>query len=125
MKATKQQIVNGAAEYIRDAIIPHMGGDRAMQIMASVALNAVKANDKLADKVFEHELIKTLLEDDGSGRYEIGKLLDQLKASIEQYGALPIEIPKIPLISKDGSTITLNAADIDAIRQKIMDQASA
>ena len=64
-------------------------------------------------------MIKAFLQDDGTGKYEIGPLMDSLKKSVEQYGDFPIAVPSIPLIAPDGGTITLNAADISAIQAKI------
>ena len=119
MRVTKSQIVNGITAYIQNDILPKMDDDRALQIVFSVAVNAIKANDKLIDKWFENDLIKALIDDDGSGHYDIGRLMDWIKASIEQYGAFPVAVPPIPLISPREISIKLDPSDIAAIRRRI------
>ena len=119
MRVSKNQIVNGVTSYIKDEVLPKMGDDKAMQIVFSVAVNAVKANDKLIDAFFKNEIIKALLEDDGSGKYEIGNLMEWLRNSVEEYGGFPIAVPPIPLISPREIMIKLDPSDISAIRRKI------
>ena len=119
MRATKQHIVDGIAAYIRDEMLPKMDKEKAMQIMLTVAVNAVKANDKLINAVFENEYIKALLQDDETGRYDIGGLLDTIRAAVDQYGDFPLTLPPVPLIAPMGGSIKLNAQDVDAIRRKI------
>ena len=119
MRATKNQIVSGVIGYIRDDILPKMEDDRALQIMFSVAINAVKANDKLIDAIFANDMIRALIDDDGGGHYEVGKLFDLLKESIETYGTFPISVPPIPLISPREITLKLDASDIAAMRRRI------
>ena len=119
MRATKQHIVDGIAAYIREEMLPKMEKEKAMQIMLSVAVNAVKANDKLINDVFENEWVQAFLQDDGTGMYEIGGLLDTIRAAVDQYGELSLTLPPVPLIAPMGGSIKLIAQDVDAIRRKI------
>lgn len=119
MKVTKSQIVDGLAAYIREELLPKMGQTKGLQVMLNVAINAVKANDQLLAAVFGNQYIRALIQDDGAGNYEIGELMNNLRASVEEFGGLPITVPSIPLILPTGSTITLFAADVDAIRRRI------
>ena len=119
MRVTKSQIINGAVSYVQQEILPKMEDDRALQIAFSVAINAVKANDKLIDKFFNNDFVKALIDDDGSGNYDIGRLVDWVKESIEEYGAFPIAVPPIPLISPKEITLKLDTNDISAIRRRI------
>ena len=119
MRATKNQIVNGIVSYIQQEVLPRMEDDRALQIVFSVAAHAVKANDKLIDAIFDNGIVKALLDDDGSGKYDISGIMDSVRESVEQYGSFPVTVPPIPLISPREITIKLNAADISAIRRKI------
>ena len=118
MSVTREQILDGISGYLHDEILPKMGQDKALQIGLAVAANMVK-NGRLVDAVFENGMIMALLEENEDGEYEIDGLLDGLKESMEMYGALPLEIPAIPLIAPRGATIKLNAADIGKIRQRI------
>lgn len=118
MSVTREQIIDGISGFLHDEILPKMGQDKALQIGLAVAVNTMK-NGHLADAVFDNEMIRALLEEDEDGGYEIDGLLDGLKESVEKYGALPLEIPAIPLIAPRGATISLDAADIAGIRRRI------
>ena len=119
MRVTKNQIIRGVSDYIKSEILPKMGDDKAVQIIATVAINAAAANEKLLDSVFSNEIIRTLLEDDGSGTYEIGGLADAMRGAMDQYGSLPVKLPPIPFVSGGGMTLRLNAEDVDAMRRRI------
>ena len=119
MRVTKAQLINGVVAYIQQEILPKMDNDRALKIMASVAINAIKANDKLVDKWLDNDILRMLMDDDGSGSYDIAKLMDWIKMSTQEYGAFPVTVPPIPLISPHEITIKLSASDIDAIQHRI------
>ena len=119
MRVTKSQIIHGITEYIQSDILPQMGGARSMQIIVSIGANAIAANSKLVDEVFKNQIVQTMLNDDGSGTYDIGGLADAMTKSIRQYGSFPVQVPSIPLISPTGFTLSLTADDIDAMRRKI------
>lgn len=119
MRVTKPQIVHGITEYIQSDILPQMGGARSMQILVSVGANAIASNGKLADAVLKNPIILAMLDDDGSGTYDIGGLVDAVTKSIRQYGSFPVNVPAIPLISPAGFTLSLTADDIDAMKRKI------
>ena len=119
MRVTRNQIINGIAAYIREEILPKMADDRALAILASVAVNAIKANDKLIDKYMSNDIVRALIDDDGSGHYDIARLMDWIKTSVEQYGAFPVIVPPIPLVSPREITLRLGPADISAIQMQI------
>ena len=96
MRVSREQIINGVADYILEEIIPAMGDDRAMRILFSVAVHAIKANGSLVDKWISTDIAKVLIDDDGSGTYDIQPLMDWLRSSIEEYGLFPISVPPIP-----------------------------
>jgi hypothetical protein len=119
MRVTKSQIVHGITEYLQSDILPQMGGARSMQIIVSIGANAIAANNKLADAVFKSPVVLAMLDDDGSGTYDLGGLVDAVTKSIRQYGSFPVQVPAIPLISPTGFTLSLAAEDIDAMKRKI------
>lgn len=119
MRATKSQIVSGVTDYIKNEILPKMDGQKAWQIMATVAVNAAAANSRLIDTVFANEFVKAALADDGSGAYDVSGVADALKSAMDQYGTFPLHLPPIPLISPGEITLTLSAADVDAIMRRI------
>ena len=119
MRVTRSQIVHGVADYIKDEILPKMDEGKAMQIIVSIGVNSVMANDKLIDSVFENDMVKALLDDDGSGSYEIDGLADAVHKAIDQYGAFPIKVPPVPLLSPREITLMIDENDVDAMRRKI------
>lgn len=119
MRVTKSQIVRGVSDYIRDEIIPKMNENKALQIIAAVAVGAAAGNEKTLDALFRNDMIRAMLDEDNSGTYDVGSLADQLRESIGQYGTLPIQIPPVPFLSPREITLRLDANDIDAMRRKI------
>ena len=119
MRVTKAQIVNGLVSFIRDELFPKMDDDRALKILFSVAVNAIKANDKLVDKWLNNDIIRALIDADDSGTYDIERMMDWIRRSVEEYGAFPVSVPPIPLISPREIVIKLSAPDIAAIQRQI------
>ena len=119
MRVTKNQIIRGISDYIKSEILPKMGDDKAVQIIGTIAVNTAAANDRLLDSIFENEIVRALLEEDGSGTYEIGGLADAMRGAMDQYGSLSVAVPSIPFLTKGGITLRLNADDVDAMRRSI------
>lgn len=119
MRVTRNQIINGITDFIKEEILPKMENDQALKILLSVAVNAIKANGKIVDKWLNNDIIRALIDDDGSGNYDIDRLMDWIRMSVEQYGAFPVAIPPIPLISPREITLKLGPSDIAAIKQQI------
>ena len=119
MRVTKSQIVHGITDYLQTDILPQMVGARTMQIIVSIGANAVASNNKLVDTVFKSPVVLAMLDDDGSGTYELGGLADAVIKSIRQYGNFPVNVPAIPLISPSSFTLSLTADDVDAMRRRI------
>lgn len=115
MRVTKSQLVHGVIAYVQNEILPKMGDNRAMQILISVGANTAAANAKLMDLIFGNQIVRAILEDDGSGTVEIGGLAEAMRKSIDQYGSFPVKVPVIPLICPDGFTVTLAANDVTAL----------
>ena len=119
MRVTKSQIVHGIADYVRGEILPKMGDNSAKLSILSMRAGAALANNRTVDAVFENSIIRALLEDDGSGTYEVGALADAMREAVEQYGSFPVHIPAIPLLSPNEITLNLGAGDVDAMRRRI------
>lgn len=119
MRVSRTQIVKGVSDYIQNDILPKMDNDRAVQIIMSIAVNAVAANNKLVDSLFANDVVRSMLDDDGSGTYEIAGVADAMRKAIDQYGSFPVNIPAIPLVSPHEITLRLNADDIEAMKHRI------
>ena len=121
MRVTKSQIVHGVVDYIQSNILPQLGNGRGMQIIVSIGANAIAANHKIVDAVFDNQIVRAMLDDDGSGTYDLAGLVDAMTKSIQQFGSFPIQVPAIPLISPVEFTLSLSADDVDAMRSRIED----
>ena len=119
MRVTKSQIVHGVTNFIQSDILPQMVGSRSMQIIVSIGANAIASNNKLVDEIFKNQIVLALLDNDGSGTYDLTGLIDAVSKSIQQYGSFPVKVPAIPLISPTEFTLSLTADDVDAMRRKI------
>ena len=119
MRVSRTQIVKGVSDYIQSDILPKMDNDRAVQIILTIAVNAATANNKLVDSIFANDIVRSLIDDDGSGTYEIAGIADAMRKAIDQYGSFPVNIPAIPLVSPHEITLRLNADDIDAMKRRI------
>lgn len=119
MRVTKSQIVNGVVSYVESEVIPHVD-DKPTQIIASIAVKSVKANPKLADKVFENPLVKSILDADEDGTYELEGLFKSVTESLKEFGpSFPVEIPAIPLISNSVKTLAFTESDVAEIKRQI------
>ena len=119
MRVSREQLVRGVSEYVRSEILPKMDGNRAMQIILSIGVNAALANGKTVGAMLDNSVVKALLEDDGSGTYEIATVAEAMRTAIGEYGSFPVHIPPIPLVSPNEITLSLNESDIDAMRRRI------
>ena len=119
MRVTKSQIVHGLTDYIQSNILPQLGNGRGMQIIVSIGAHAIAANHKMVDAVFDNQIVRAMLDDDGSGTYDLAGLVDAMTKSIQQFGSFPIQVPAIPLISPVEFTLSLSAEDVDAMRSRI------
>ena len=119
MRVTKSQIVHGVTDYVHSEILPKLSGEKAMQIVLSIGVSAALANGKAVNAMLDNEIVKALLEDDGTGTYEISSVADAMRSAIDQYGSFPVKIPAIPLVSPHEITLNLNAGDVDSLRKSI------
>lgn len=120
MRVTKEKIISGVSEYIESNVIPAMSDDRGMQILLYAAIKALKSNDKLIDALLQNQIIKTLIDDDGTGTYDIDGLFSYLVSAVDKFGFFPIYIKAIPLISPTEKTLKFTANDLEIIKKKIM-----
>ena len=119
MRVSKSQIIQGVTDYIQSDILPQLAGARPMQIIVSIGANAITANHRITDALFENQIVRAVLNDDGSGTYDLSGLVDAMTKSIREFGSFPIKVPAIPLISPAEFTLSLSADDVAAMRRRI------
>ena len=119
MRVSRSQITDGITGYIRNDILPKLDNDRAVQVVLTVAVNAAAANSRLVDAVFDNAMVKAVLDDDGTGTYDIGVLADSMRDAVQRYGSVPVKIPAVPLLSPREITVVLGPDDIEKLRRVI------
>lgn len=119
MRVTKEQFAKGIAQYAENEVIPQISDDKAAQIIASVAVKAIKTNTKLIDTIFENNTVKALFKCNEDGTYEIEEFFSMVTESIKEYGPFPVVIPPIPLISPTVKTLSFTDADINELKRRI------
>lgn len=84
--------------------------------------SAVKANNKLLDKLFENDVFKSLANyDDENKTYDIDLLYNIAKDSISKCGYFPVKIPAISFISPNEKELKFSVTDIDRLKAYIVE----
>lgn len=122
MHIEKQKIIDGIIRYIEKDVMPEISSDRGFQVVISIGISAVKANNKLLDKLFENDIFKSLANyDDENKTYDIDLLYSVAKDSISKCGYFPVKIPAISFISPNEKELKFSAADIDRLKSYIIE----
>lgn len=122
MHVEKQKIIDGIIKYIEKDVMPEISSDRGFQVVISIGISAIKANNKLLDKLFENDIFKSLANyDDENKTYDIDLLYNIAKDSISKCGYFPVKIPAISFISPNEKELKFSAADIDRLKSYIID----
>ena len=99
MHVEKQKIIDGIIRYIEKDVMPEISSDRGFQVVISIGVSAIKANNKLLDKLFENDVFKSLANyDDENKTYDIDLLCNIAKDSVSKCGYFPVKIPAISFI---------------------------
>ena len=117
MMFSRNQLAAGLAEYLQNDVskaVPEMPLKVAMYTIA----HQLRTNPAALDAALSSSVARMALPS-ADGRYDISGIAESLKAAAAQYGGVPITIPAIPLISKGEKTLTLNAQDIDRLKDTI------
>ena len=120
MQVTKQQILNGAANYIRDEMIPHIP-DKGFRVILDTVAAMVQMSPQSLDKLFENPMVAAILQEK-DGFYDLDVLEGALVKATEAQGGLTLTVPKIPFLSKDEKELKFSANDIKALKRYIVGQ---
>ena len=115
MKITRQQMLNGAAKYMRSEVIPHVP-DKSVKIMLDMFAGLVEASPQMASKYLDMPFVAAMLQEQ-DGFYDLDIVEAALVKSTETYGGLELTVPAIPLISPTPKTMTFTANDIRAMKR--------
>ena len=122
MRVEKQRIINGFVSYVDNEIVTKMSNDKAMQVVVSICVNTIKGNNKLADKLFDNQIVKSIAKHenvDGKDTYDLDCLFSLTQDSISKYGYFPITLPVIPFVSQTEKELRFSSDDIEMLKTYI------
>lgn len=115
MQITMQQMINGAAKYIRSEMIPHVT-DRVLRVALETISSMVEMNPQIVIKYLGSPLVSIALGEK-EGYYDLDAIESALSKAVEIHGGLELTIPAIPLISPREKTFTFSANDIRTMKK--------
>ena len=115
MQITKQQMLNGAAKYIRGEVIPHVP-DKGVRVILEAGAAMVELTPHVVEKVLNHPLLAAILQEK-DGFYDLDIAEAALVKAMEAHGGLEVMVPEIPLISPQPKTMTFTSNDIRAMKR--------
>ena len=115
MQITRQQMLSGAAKYIRGEVIPHIP-DKSMKVVMEALAVMVEMSPKIVNQYLETPVAAAILQEQ-DGFYDLDMVEAALAKAIETHGGLEVTVPAIPLLSPEPKSMTFTANDIRAMKQ--------
>lgn len=115
MQITKQQMLSGAARYVRGEVIPHVP-DKGVRVMLEAMASLVEMSPQAVSKYLDAPLISALLQEK-DGFYDLDVVEAALTKAMDTHGGLELTVPAIPLISPQLKAMTFTANDIRAMKR--------
>lgn len=115
MQITRQQMINGAAKYIRNEVIPHIP-DKGVKVILEALATSVEMTPQIAGKYLDMPIVATMLHEQ-NGFYDLDTIEAALTKAMENHGGLELTVPAIPLISPQPKVMTFSANDIRALKR--------
>lgn len=117
MTVTKQQILTGAANYVRAEMVPHIP-DKGFRVVLEALASMVELSPQAVDKYISHPMVSALLQEK-DGVYDLDLVESALTRAMESQGGLLVTIPAIPLVSPHEKTMNFTANDIRTMKRYI------
>ena len=115
MQITRQQMLSGAAKYIRGEVIPHIP-DKGVKIVLEAAAAIVELTPQAVDRYLNHPVLAAILQEK-DGFYDLDLVEAAAVKALETHGGLELTIPAIPLISPSEKAMTFTANDVRAMKR--------
>lgn len=122
MTVSKQQLVNGAANFILKEVAPAVN-DTALKAIIIAGTKLAQQSDAAVDGILSNSVVKALLPAVDGG-YDVTTVLGTIRSALAECGVFPITISPIPLILKEEKTLTFGVTDIDALQRYIQETAN-
>ena len=115
MQITRQQMLIGAAKYIRSEVISHVP-DKGVKVVMDTLASVAELLPQVFGKYLDMPLVAAVLQEK-DGFYDLDVVEAALTKAMETYGGLELTVPAIPLISPQPKTMTFSANDIRAMKR--------
>jgi hypothetical protein len=115
MQITRQQMMSGAARYIRGEVIPHIP-DKSIKVALDVLAGMVEMSTQAISKYLDMPIVAAVLQEQ-DGFYDLDMIEAALTKAMDSYGGLELTVPAIPLISPQPKSMTFTANDIRAMKR--------
>ena len=115
MQITRQQMINGAAKYVRNEVIPHIP-DKGVKVMLEALAASVEMSPQIANRYLDTPFMAAMLHEQ-NGFYDLDAVEAALTKAMETHGGLEVTVPAIPLISPQPKVMTFSANDIRALKR--------
>lgn len=122
MQLDKRQLVNGAAAFVLNDVVPAIN-DNSFKVIVVACATLMQRSEPAVDKILNSGIVKILLPESG-GKYDLDAAFAALRDAIAQSGSFTLTIDPIPLVMKQERTLTFTAADVDALRRRMEDAAN-
>lgn len=117
MQVTKNQIIAGAVNFVRDEIIPHIP-DKNFRSVLEAGAAMVEMVPQMADKYFDNPIASAALREH-DGAYDLDFAEAAIVKAMEAHGNLTITIPGIKWISPETKTLTFTPNDVRTLKRYI------
>lgn len=118
MTITKQQIVNGVIQYVKNEVVNKIT-DRPLKMLIAAAVSALELNPDLADVIFKNEHIAGIMHRDGD-QYDVEDVFKIIEKTMEEYGDFPVVIPAIKFLVQEPKEMTFTAGDIRKLKKYLL-----
>lgn len=115
MQITRQQMLSGAARYIRGEVIPHIP-DKGVKVMLEALAAMAEMSPQMVSKYLDVPWVSAILQEK-DGFYDLDIAEAALVKAMEAHGGLEVTVPPIPLISPQAKSMTFTANDIRAMKR--------
>lgn len=115
MQITKQQMLTGAAKYIRGEVVPHIP-DKSVKVIMEMLAAMVETSPKIVNQYLDMPVVAAILQEQ-DGFYDLDMVEAALAKAIDTYGGLEVTVPAIPLISPQPKSMTFSASDVRAMKR--------
>ena len=117
MQVTRNQIIAGAANFIRSEVIPHVP-DKSFRAILEAGAAMVEMAPQMADRDFNHPVIAAMLREQDAN-YDLDFAEAAVVKAMEAHGNLTLTVPGIKWISPETKTLTFSPNDVRTLKRYI------